>query len=254
MSTRFYLTLAALAALGLAAAHPAAAQTTIYNFEVQGGGGGGGSTALYNGTGALAGAGTTWNVINTPVANALDSNGGASTVGFTADIPGTYTSPNNYVTNDPQELLSNFAYTSGGGLRNISITGLGANSSFVLDLYGINGNYASTNTIFRITASDHTTVLQTKTATANRDDIFVEGDNYVQFTGTADSAGSLYATFQTGGRDANEGDFNGAQIAVTPNASAAPEPAQTASLGLTAFALFGVILKAAKRKTVTAAV
>ncbi len=246
MNTRAALILTALAALGLAATHPAAAQTTIYNFEVQGSGGGGGSTALYNGNGALAGAGNVWNVVNTPITNANDSNGGASGVGFNLDYRGSYTSPNSFTTNDPQELLSNFAYTSGAGTRNITISGLPSNAAFTLDFYGINGNYESNNTIFDLTQSDHATVISTATTTNSRDDQFVLNDNYVQLTGTTDATGNVYATYQTGGRNATEGDFNGAQIEVP--ASAAPEPSQLAGLGFAAFGALGLILKARKRK------
>ncbi len=135
----------------------------VYNyqkFEFQGDGCEG-STPPYNGNGALAGSGTTWNLLSASkqtVSNALDSNGNASSVGFTAGLLQTVTLGNNGNSKNTDQLLTNFADTTAQP-QDIHFSGLADNAAFTLDLYGVDGGDAAyRGTIFMQTNSTYTTV------------------------------------------------------------------------------------------------
>jgi len=254
-SPKLALPLAALSLLGLAAASPAVAQTAVYNFQVESPNGGPGSTGTtYTGAGVLAGSGSgTTSVFNALsqktgpyiFTNAKDSNGNSSSVGLTVTADSGFSGNQSSTSTDPRALLGSFVVTQNNGKGQITLTGLTANSAFDLVLFGINGGYNDRTTKFALTDSTFTALPgtgSTMTTTGGQDNTFNNPQNYVEFTGTTTAQGLVYATY-TGG-NTSDGNFSGLQIGVT----AAPEPSQSAALGLGALGLAGLALKARRRR------
>ena len=102
--------------------------------------------------------------------------------------------------------------------------------TYSLYLYGINGGYANRGTTFTVNGVSQSTVNTTSSS-------FIQGNNYVLFTGLSPVNGAISATYtayagtgvQTSGNQ--EGDFNGLQLVQTP------EPASIGLLGLGALGL-----------------
>ena len=254
-----------LAALGLAAV-PASASVTVYNFQVLDNGStgfGSGDTGVYSGAGALTGsAGTGTGFFNAQTAdagnnkqftftNAKDSTGASSNVGLTVTGGGTFSSPGGFSVangNTPGVLLAPYLFT-GGGTNGFTLTGLASNSTYRLYLYGIDGGFHDRGTTFFVTGGTADGgISSTKNSTTSS---FVEGNNYVLFTGDT-ATGSVSGSFAPGPSGRGEGDFNGLQIAVTTTgASPAPEPSQVGMLSLMGLSLGGLILRARPRRAVS---
>ena len=241
LSPKLSLTLAALAALGLVAVHPAAAQTIISSFQADGSGQG----TDYTGAGAANNA----NFIRTPY-TFTDSNSfyhySATNSGVTLTYDGNF--GYDAVPANPADIVLFRHYDGVNGTTTpgvFALSGLAANSTYQLYLYGVNGKFHSNSTTFSATDG---LGITTSASTVNKQDIsFALGDNYVILTGNAGSSGKITGTYHVAGGGSGESDFNGLQIAVTAP-SPAPEPSQVGLLLVAGLGLSGLLLKARKSR------
>ena len=257
-SLKLGLTVAALAALGLSAANPAAAQSTTYNFQS-------GSTMgapTYTGVGVLLNGGNSTSTFNREVypgtgttnyaggtANTIyDSNHVAnSALLFQYDAGAFYPPPAATASGSDATLLGTYSFESGA--RTMQLTGLAANTPFKACFYGEGTNTGGYQSYFNLTNSTFTTVFSSGVVVSTNAAAFLApttptagNGNYVVETGTTDTSGNIYVAYH--------GNFNGVQFQVgTP--SAAPEPSQLAGLGFTALGALGLILKSRKRSVST---
>jgi hypothetical protein len=237
----------ALAALGLACLRPAAAQTTIYNFEIStANGGSAASQPLYQGQGALGQGGTVFNNANNKAGNftftnALDSYGNASTVSLAVPstggtYAGTPSSKSTFTASDPAALFNQYFYTNAGSPATFTVSNLPLSAPYTLYLYGATNFYNGSS--FTVNG-----VTQTTAGGSANNVSFIAGptanSNYVVFNGTTSAAGTITGT--VGGTAF--GCFNGLQVALTP----APEPSQSAALGVGLLGLAAMGLRARRR-------
>ncbi len=250
-ATKPSLVIGALTTFGFIGLRPAAAQTTIYNFEIStNNGGSAASQPLYQGQGALGEGGTIFNNANNKsgnftFTNALDSNGNASMV--TLAVPstcGTYAGPpsskSTLMASDPAALFNQYFYTNANSPATFTLGSLPVSTPYTLYLYGAtnfyNGSSFTVNGVSKTTAG----------GSANNVSFIANpaaNSNYVVFTGTTSAAGTITGT--VGGTAF--GCFNGLQVELTP----APEPSQFATLGVGLLGLATLGLKA-RRRCVTA--
>ena len=262
VSSKLGFTLAALATLGLTAAHPADAQTTLYNFQAGDASGtqgptytgvgvlssGAGSTSIFNREGYVGGA---TNQIGGGNGTVLDSQGNAATgVTFKYDAQGFTQRGSDATTTDAAAFLQTYGTTT--GTADISLTGLAADTSFTAVFFGQNGTYADGRvTTFQLTNSSFQ-ALPGASNTANTISNSATGfttnpGNYVTFTGTTDANGGIFATYATNNTGGiNEGDFTGAQFQIGAGTSPVPEASSSVGLSLL-LALGGLVLIARKR-------
>jgi hypothetical protein len=228
---------AAFAAAGLLA-FAGQSQAAVYNLNFSGGIGG---TYLgnYTGVGAAPDAGTYWNQIqqtqngignyNTSISN-LTASDGTTSSGITVAVE--YSRAYNDTGMSGNNLLGSWLQVddsvNGGGVGLVTISGLSA-GSFDLYLYGINGGFTGRGTRFLFNTNYWTggTVdpgnsafhyLQTTGASASG---FLEGTNYVRFTGVQSYNGQIqyYIGANPAGGN-NQGPFNGLQLVAIPEPSA----------------------------------
>lgn len=246
------LAAAALSALGLGTARPVAAQTTIYSYQADLEGRG----VTYTGQGAAS---TDSNFAGSTLIGfqrMTEPTGGQNPIVFSNGSEGkatfSYKTTANFggvgTASSAEALLSNFDHVDNTVDGQMSMIGLAANTSFTAYFYGTNGQFSDQGhgTKFTLTDSSYATPGQFASTSNTQDTKFTLGDNYVTLTGTTDTSGSIYATYQA--NVGGEGDFNGAQFVV---GAAAPEPSQWAGLVITAFGALGLIMKA-RRKIVIA--
>ena len=164
-----------------------------------------GTLALNNVAGTSSGVSLTWSGGAGGVFNVNPSNSGFN---------GTQWAP----------LMSNYLYSSSSATVSLALTGL--NSSLTYDLYLYTQPSKPVNTRqVAFTATGLTTTGPVTTALSNPNlNYFLEGTNYVKFSGLAPTVGGdLTITYTT----PNEADFNGFQI------QSVPEPGTWALLALT---------------------
>ena len=212
------------------------ASTPIYNFQFEGSGYYSTAPTDYSGTGALGYGGSTFNhivlgLLSDPTVslfNAVDSYGVASTVSLTVNC--MYQMRWNSGPagpNSPQTLLSQYLYSGGTPfVGTFTLANLPPNTAYKLDLYGGEGFTDSRGTLFNVVGGTADAGVQSTTAAQNTS--FVEGVNYVIFTGTTSAEGAVFGTYQQTAGGTSIDPFNGLQINI---ASPIPEPAFTA-LGL----------------------
>lgn len=245
-----------LAALALTAAHPAAAQTTIYNFQVAGN-----AAGQYTGVGIAGNPGYTSSSFNRPTAVVSGTTSGSFQVGGTGfgTVVDSNNNPNTALTFNYQASgeQANGSYTqpeagallelfaTGVGLKDISFTGLSPNANFSAIFYGENGNFQDGRvTRFALTDSSFTTVISA-VATANSGNTFTTNPgNYVTLSGTTDNSGNIYATYVNANSATDQGVLNGAQFTVV---SPAPEASQTVAMTVMLLGLGGLLLVARRR-------
>ena len=210
-----------------------AAQAALLNVDFNSNG-----SATYVGAGVVGSAGDTWNGIDaggisSPVANGgvalADAGGNASgaILSFGLDSGG-FKPLGCFFGGD---LMCDYMFATNKTVTFL-ISGLQAGDLFDLILLS-SANIVDRTTTFSLDGN-------TKTATAsNTGGVFVEGTNYVRYTGSVGAAGVL-AFDMIGGSDPRftQGNINGLQLTLTPNAQA-PEPAGIGLLmvGLGALAL-----------------
>ena len=265
MSTKFMtgLTLTALAALGLAAAHPAAAQTTVTlattYFPSQNGGPYSLTTGQYAGT-------TDWINYGNYGSNAVNRKGTSTTIVGNISVATAYGSgaiATNSYNDAPRSMWTDGTSLSGGTASTIysqddrqtfgtgngftyTLT-LAPNSIDTVDLFV--GGYQS-NSDLQVSAGSSQLVNSTLAAGGNG----YGGILSTQFTNASNSSQLLtYNFFEASSTTGNPNDGNVKLADVTlsssPIPSAAPEPSQSASLGFTVLAVMGLILKARKRRS-----
>lgn len=243
------LVIGVLATFGFIGLHPAAAQTTIYNFEIStANGGSAAAQPLYQGQGALGQGGTVFNNANNKAGNftftnALDSNGNASTV--TLAVPssggtyaGTPSSKSTFVASDPAALFNQYFYTNANSPATFTLSNLPVSTPYTLYLYGATNYYNGSS--FTVNGVSETTAG----GSANNVSFIASpaaNSNYVVYTGTTSPVGTITGT--VGG--AAFGCFNGLQVELTP----APEPSQSVTLGAGLLGLAALGLKARRRGT-----
>ena len=268
MSTKFMtgLTLTALAALGLAAAHPAAAQTLISNGFTQSTSNN--QSSPYN----LTTIGTTdWINYGNYNSNAVNQKGTSTTIVGLISTAAAFHAPGSGATgaintsgydnavyaqwSDGTTLSSGRASSGGENAdRQISLPGNGftytvmlpANSTDIVNTY-IAGYSAKSD--FQIFAGSTSLVDTTAFATgtnANNEGYFTSS-----FTNTSNSTQTLTYNFYETAGDGSYENVKLADVTLSSNSipSAAPEPSQFASLGFTVLAVMGLILKARKRRS-----
>ena len=229
--------IAAFAAAGLLA-FTGQAQAAVYNLNFSGGIGG---TYIgnYTSVGAAPDAGTYWNQIqqtqngignyNTSISN-LTASDGTTSSGITVSVE--YSRAYNDTGISGNNLLGSWLQVdgsvNGGGVGLVTISGLSA-GSFDLYLYGINGGFTGRGTRFLFNTNYWTggTVdpgnsafhyLQTTGASASG---FLEGTNYVRFTGVQSYNGQIQYYIGANPADGNnQGPFNGLQLVAIPEPSA----------------------------------
>ena len=229
--------IAAFAAAGLLA-FTGQAQAAVYNLNFSGGIGG---TYIgnYTSVGAAPDAGTYWNQIqqtqngignySTSISN-LTASDGTTSSGITVSVE--YSRAYNDTGISGNNLLGSWLQVdgsvNGGGVGLVTISGLSA-GSFDLYLYGINGGFTGRGTRFLFNTNYWTggTVdpgnsafhyLQTTGASASG---FLEGTNYVRFTGVQSYNGQIQYYIGANPADGNnQGPFNGLQLVAIPEPSA----------------------------------
>ena len=257
MSTKFMtgLTLAALAALGLAAAHPAAAQTTVTGATTF-------TSAKQGGPFDLTSIGSTdW--INYGNYNATYNqkavNG--STVGA---ISAAVYDTTNYAFNNYQDVP--IAKWSDGTSPNVSSNSAGNGNSWAE--YGAGQGFTYTVTLpgnsmdtvnlyvggylagsdLQVSAGGKQIVDSTAFSPGGSG-----GGGYLSTTFSNPSASSQALTYrffdQTDKGQYSNVKMGSVTLSSSPIPSAAPEPSQSASLGFTVLAVMGLILKARKRRS-----
>ena len=171
------------------------------------------------------------------------STGSASNVSLTYTASGSfdvipYLTPTEIANSPNLGLLRDFLYnTSTTTPQTVTLTGLSASTPYNLYLY-VGGNSNGRQTVFTIGTTSLTATF------ADADTTFVNGDNYVAYTGvTSSAAGTIAINYFAG--TGNEGDFDGLQI--TPVAAAAPEPSSVALTGLGGVAMAGFVLRRQRR-------
>jgi hypothetical protein len=228
----------ALSAAGWGLGHTFAAQGATINVQFEGTGVFTGQQGSFSGNqGAYTGDGVAapvWNVLSEPASatsgymnNLLTSNNVATNVDVSfANNTSTYGDP----TTPPNALLGGTLIASSGHTGDVTLTGLAANGSYTLYIYGQNGGYNSDITTYAITEGsggpatgqfDETIDGGSSSGTFYNNSSF---NNYTIFNATADSSGALQISF-TGGTPGvpAEGVFNGLQLVGVSTAT--PEPA-----------------------------
>ena len=191
-----------------------------------------GTFGTYTGTAAAPDAGTTWNafvigpeggspLIGSATSGALlTSTGGPSAVTVSLGNFRVYEADENVAALAPA-LMTDFGYQqtlgTGGPDSTFTINNLNPSLTYDLYLYGQNGGYANTATIFTIGG-----IPQTATNATNAVTTFVQHTNYVLYSGLVPSgAGTISGTFNDAA-PANNAAFNGLQIVEVPEPAALP--------------------------------
>ena len=261
MSTKLMtsLTLTALATLGLASAHPAAAQTLLSNTFTQSTSNNQGSP--YN----LTTLGTTdWinygnygsNTVNQKANSQSGIVGAISTATAIGSVFDTHGYDNAVFAqwSDGSTSLGGRA-SSGGENADRQNSGAGNGFTFTVNLAGTSTSTVnvyvagySSKSDFQIFAGSATLLDTTAFATGTN----ANNEGYFSSTFANTSASSQvlkYNFFETAGDGSYENvKLADVTLASTPTPAAAPEPSQFASMGFTALAAMGLILKARKRR------
>ena len=262
MSTKFMtgLTLTALAALGLAAVHPAAAQTTVTSATVF-------TSAFQGGPFDLTAIGTTdWiNYGNYDATHNQKAVSGAAVGAITAT---TAYGSGGFAYNHSQD-TAHAKWSDGGTSPRTSSTddgnsweqdGAGNGFTYTVTLPGNSNDIVNVYVGGYRTGSD---LLVSAGSTQIVDDKdFNTGDNggggYFSTTYSNTSASSQVLTYsffdKTDLGQYSNVKLGSVTLSSSPIPSAAPEPSQSASLGFTALAVMGLILKARKRRSQSEAV
>ncbi len=196
-----------------------------------------GNQGAYTGDGVAA---PIWNVLSEPASatsdsmnNLVTSDGVATNVGVSfSNVTSTYGDP----TNPANALLGGTLIASSGNTGDVTLTGLAANGSYTLYIYGQNGGYNSDITTYAISEGSGSPAKGQFDDTVDgggSSGVFYNNsteNNYTIFNASANSAGTLQISF-TGGTPGvpGEGVFNGLQLVGVSTAT--PEPA---SIGLLA--------------------
>ena len=243
-SIKLGLTVAALAALGLSAANPAAAQSTIYNFQS----GAVGNAPTYTGVGVLLNGVNSTSIFNREVyqgdgatniaggtqSTIYDSNNNPnSALTFTYLAGAFYPPPAATASGSDATLLGSYSFESGA--RTMQLTGLAANTPFTACFYGEGTNTGGYQSYFNLTNSTGATVFSTGSVNSTNATAFTPTSNYVMETGTTDPSGNIYVAYH--------GNFNGVQVQVS---NAVPEAMSSISLGIL-LGLGGITLFVRKR-------
>lgn len=198
---------------------------------------GGGS--IFSGVGAAPDPGTTWNgVAAGPEGGAptvasftsgplITSTGAPSAITFSLGNFKCYEAQENLASAAVRGLLTDFVYQPvlGPGGPNATFAINNLNPAFTYDIYfyAQNGGYSNTATIFTIGA---TSLIATNVGPSPGPATFIEGTNYVKFSGISPSGlGVISGTFNDAA-PANNAAFGGLQIV-----EVIPEPG-TAATGL----------------------
>ncbi len=173
-----------------------------------------GSADPITGVGAYTGDGLgtpEWNNVTANTSALVTTNGAAATgVGLSLTDNGTYSA------STTPALLGKFLLALNSSKQTVTLTGLKANGTYQLYLYGENGNYKSRGATFSITTGTGSPASGSNAATANvANSAFVENVNYVVFNVTATSTGTLAIGWTQPTAGGGEGDFNGLQIVPT---------------------------------------
>jgi hypothetical protein len=184
-----------------------------------------GSAGTFSGVAAAPDPGTTWNGVvvgaegGNPLVGTFTSGALVTSTGAASTVTVSLGNYRNYDANENPAsansgLMTDFVYqqTLGPGGPNSTFAINNLNPAFTYDLYfyAQNAGYSNTATIFTIGAASLTA---TNTAALGT---FVQGTNYVKFTGIAPSgAGTISGTFNDAAA-ANNAAFNGLQIVQVP--------------------------------------
>jgi hypothetical protein len=205
------------------------------------------SGAVYIGAGAVVGmAGDVWNSLTTndrlaPI-TLVDSAGNPTTDQMTWSVQYMVSHlPNSgFDSTIYQNLMDNYlAVVSNEPASTITLTGLAA-GNYDLYIY-TQGDYASAGRMLTVGVSGLSS--ETSSSTVATASTFIEGQNYLLFTPTVSSGGTLTMTLSNPA-GSNEADMNGFQLVeVAP--SSAPEPS---SLGMTTFGVLGGLFALRRRR------
>jgi len=174
------------------------------------------------GAAVIGAAGDYWNYFNgaSGAGKLVDTSQAATGISLTFAADGAYTanSANTAFTNTPYaNLEQGILYTSGSGIK-LTLTGLSAGQQYSLYFYtqGDNNSAGRSSTVDVNGLSEVST--QTNAST------FIQGNNYLVFSGAADSLGDLSIGVSN---RVGEADVNGFQLAPV----IVPEPASFALVG-----------------------
>lgn len=176
---------------------------------------------VQSGAAAYGNAGDTWNLCygNSGTSPLVDSTGASSSVSISWMANGARTTVNEFgqfgfYGTAYANLMRGYLYSSMSGDKPLTISGLSASSTYTTYLY-TQGNSSCGGRQMSATTDTGT---YTTSAAVESASSFVEGQNYLCFTGNTDAAGTLLITYKLVTGEAN---VNGLQLVYT---SPIPEP------------------------------
>ncbi len=203
----------------------------------------------YTGAAVIGGAGDAWNHITAASGTDVslrNSKGGTAGTGATMSWGGSglFSGYNNSYSNSfgggtYDALMNSYLYLSGGTeavpqvAQTISFNQLAANTSYDLYVY-TEGAHDAAGRNLSITINGNTITTTHASGTTNTG-TFVEGENYIKFTGVASNSGALSFTYKgvglgnTGGKP-GEANINGIQL--RQPSQTVPEPSTFVLMGI----------------------
>lgn len=203
------------------------------------------SNAQQTGAAYVGTAGDAWNYFNTASGSRslTDTTGAASGISINFSSNFAYTDGygvNNFYGTSYQNLMAGYLASSNPNGIIVTLGGLGANRAFDLYTYSEQDLRGVANRAMDVSVNGTTKRDQQSGAGS-----FVEGANFLHFSGTADARGFVNISISTVPTYNAESDLNGLQLSV----GGVPEPAMWAMM-LTGFGSLGGALRLRRRAVV----